>query len=42
MYDVRVYDEDGDEIQVFEVDVKDSGDPTMALLHVYVSYRDSE
>lgn len=42
MYDVRVYDEDGDEVQVFEVIVQDSGDPCTALLLVYVSHRDSE
>lgn len=42
MYDVRVYDEDGDEVQVFEVDVTDSGDPTQDRLIVYVSKRDND
>ena len=40
MYQVMVYDEDGDEIQVFEVDVEDSGDPNQARLVVYCSKRD--
>jgi len=37
MYQVKVYNEDGDEIQVFQVDVEDCADTDTARLVVYCS-----
>lgn len=37
MYQVKVYDENGDEVPVIETDVRDSGDPETDEILVYVS-----
>jgi len=40
MYQVKVYDEDGDEVQVFEVEVEDCADQDAARLVVYCAAQD--
>lgn len=41
MYQVKVYDEDGDEIEVFEVVGEDCADPDSMRLVVYCSNRNN-
>lgn len=42
MYEFRIYDENGDEVQVLETDMVDSGEPGVRCFKVYFCAPDDD